>query len=741
MAKKYYFPSKESKMNVDELIDLKLVHEIHTSERKSFRACRRRWDWHFRQSLYPMTTAKPLEFGVAYHVGMEVYYNPETWDWDNEVKESLAIKAFVDSCETQRQRALEQNIFFDAEIEKDYNERVELGKGMMKYYFSEVAPKEDIGWKPVKVEIAFMLPIPNPETGEDIIWCQCDLCLGKWVSQKDYDPANREYIFRGLPVVYAGRIDMLAEDKFGNYWIFDWKTAKTVSDDTVFMYLDDQVGCVPMDTEALTPTGWKTRGYLNVGDLILAYDSETKTNKWTPILDLYDYEDAELIELRDKRGSFVTKTTPNHRWIGERPSTFRASGLKFDNIIDWEPNTSKVAEYKSKATLFASAPSEVEGNLDISPDEAAFISWILTDGALNIIGTYHQASISQSWHKYADEINDLIDKLGLYKHVVESKSKLGLDHNWYTTFTFSSPEIRELWNRAGLVDKVTNLDKFVLGLSSKARKAFCKVGILAEGSGNTFCQNDGSIKEAYRLAFYLEGCRTSIGTDRKFNANLTRRPVVDIRNLNGTKIEGKHQVWCVSTRYGSWIMRQGKQITITGNSYPWALKKLGLNIQGFVYHEQRKGFPQPPHENKSRRLGCKFSVAKNQEVDYDTYVDTVSRYDPEGYQNGSYIDMLLYLKQEGPVFYARHQITKTWEELDSIETNIGLEALDIIDPNVRLYPSASRFGCKNCAFREPCMEKNSQGDYQYALDTLFEKKEHYYVRKEQGASTESSRND
>lgn len=412
-------------MNVDELIEKKLVHEIHTSERKSFRSCRRRWDWHFRESLYPLTTAKPLEFGVAYHVGMETYYNPETWDWDNEIKENLAIKAFVDSCEEQREKALQQNIFFDPEIEKDYNERVELGKGMMKYYFSKVAPKEDIGWKPVKVEVAFMLPIPNPETGEEIIWCRCNLCYEK--VDKYYESIGEglawraskiEKDWKGLPVVYAGRIDMLAVDKHGNYWIFDWKTARSVSEDTEFLYLDDQVG-----------------------------------------------------------------------------------------------------------------------------------------------------------------------------------------------------------------------------------------------------------------------------------------------------------------------------------SYPWALKKLGLNIIGFVYHEQRKGFPQPPHENKTRRLGCKFSVAKNQEVDYDTYLTTIKALDPEGYADGSYADMLLYLAQEGPVFYARHQITKTFEELDSIETNIGLEALDIIDPNVRLYPSSSRFSCKNCAFREPCMEKNSQGDYQYALDTLFEKKEHYYVRAEQGPSTESSRND
>src|SRR6478752_797249 len=221
-------------MIVDEYIELKLVHEIHTSERKSFRACRRRWDWIFRNNYYPHVTAKPLEFGVAYHKGMEIYYNPDTWDMPNEIKQNLAILAFIKECEDQRKIALEQqgNFFLDPQIEEDYNQRVELGKGMMEYYFAKVAPKEDIGWRPVKVEVAFMVPIQNPDNGEDVIWCKCVDCREKWrahlnkpwndtasiplENMKEYGPNYWDKQWQGLPVVYAGRLDMLAVDKFGN---------------------------------------------------------------------------------------------------------------------------------------------------------------------------------------------------------------------------------------------------------------------------------------------------------------------------------------------------------------------------------------------------------------------------------------------------------------------------------------------------------------------------------------------
>jgi hypothetical protein len=403
----------EYKEYVEWCIQNKLVHEIHTSERRSFRACRRRWDWLFRQNYYPITTAKPLEFGVAYHEAMEVFYNPDTWDMDREVVGSLAIQKFVDTCEKQRKAALAATgmNYLDPDIQEDYDERVELGRGMLKYFFEQVHPKVDMHWKPVKVEIAFMVPIPNPETGEAFIWCTCDTCHEKWLKHPDHGVSG--YLWVGLPVVYAGRIDALGEDANGDYWIIDWKTARSLSTDhDEFLYLDDQIG-----------------------------------------------------------------------------------------------------------------------------------------------------------------------------------------------------------------------------------------------------------------------------------------------------------------------------------SYVMALKMLGINVRGFIYHEQKKGFPKAPPKNKQARLGRMFSVAKNQDTDYETYKATVEAEDQQAYAAGVYDEFLEWLKAEGPQFFKRTQIHKSDEELVSTRYNIGLEALDMIDPGLRIYPSAGRFGCNFCAFRQPCLEKNAAGDYQYALDTMFERRQHYYIRNE--PSTES----
>jgi len=124
-----------------------------------------------------------------------------------------------------------------------------------------------------------------------------------------------------------------------------------------------------------------------------------------------------------------------------------------------------------------------------------------------------------------------------------------------------------------------------------------------------------------------------------------------------------------------------------------------------------------------------------QQTDYPTYLQTIKEHDADAYKDGLYDDFLGYLRNDGIEYTARHQIAKSEAELESIERDIGLEALDMIEPNLRIYPSPGRFGCNFCAFRQPCMEKNAHGDYQYALDTLFERREHYYIRKQ--GSTES----
>lgn len=395
---------------------MSLYHEIHTSERKSFRGCRQRWHWRYREWYQPITPIKPLEFGIAYHKAMEVLYKPETWTWDRQVVTEMAVRAFEEVCDEQYQTFKNSgySAYEDETTIQDYDERRELGRGMIRYYAKQMVDT-DRGLIPVQVEISFTVPVTDPKTGLQL-YCKCPVC---WKRYQDHEAPKKETNYerwRGLPVVYKGRIDCLMMDSDGNYWVYDWKTTYA------------------------------------------------------------------LMESRD-------------RW---------------------------------------------------------------------------------------------------------------LDHD----------------------DQIT--------------------------------------------------------------------------------------------------------------SYCWALMKvLSLPIAGFIYHEQRKAYPKPPTENKVVRKGCKFSVSKQQATDYDTFYEHVKVHDARALADGCYDEYLEWLKSdEGAKYHARHKKYKTMEELESVHENIYLEALDITEPNIRVYPSPGMFNCQMCAYESPCLGKQRKDDYQISLDTLFTREAPYYLQ----PSTESKGN-
>jgi hypothetical protein len=240
-----------------------LVHSIHTSERKSFRACRLRWNWIFREYWYPRITARPLEFGVAYHKAMEIWYEPKTWHLTQQESTragmvQAAIAAFNKVCEEQRANYLksDQAFLLTTDAEADYDERIVLGREMLNYHLGTVSPREDKGLTPVHVEIKFEVPVVNPKTGEQLI-CRCNTCWDRWfvdlVQRKPgtQSPGRGSLLFpdgiapeswRGLPVTYGGRIDCIMQDELGRYWLVDWKTAARLSPvESQFLLIEDQI--------------------------------------------------------------------------------------------------------------------------------------------------------------------------------------------------------------------------------------------------------------------------------------------------------------------------------------------------------------------------------------------------------------------------------------------------------------------------------------------------------------------
>src|SRR3954462_250559 len=212
--------------------------EIHTSEIRSFLGCRRRWNWAYRERIVPEISARPLQFGIAFHIAMETFYDPETWSQSSpEQKTAWAINAFIKECERQRNEFLKstgQTKLLEADGD-DYTARIDLGIGMLEWYGKQIHPEHDKWFKPVMVEVPFQVPIKHPETGEEL------RCLAPLVDDESRRTCGQVHEY-GAVVTFDGRIDAIMQDLVnGGYLLWDPKSAAQIRRDDRLLHLDPQV--------------------------------------------------------------------------------------------------------------------------------------------------------------------------------------------------------------------------------------------------------------------------------------------------------------------------------------------------------------------------------------------------------------------------------------------------------------------------------------------------------------------
>lgn len=148
-------------------------------------------------------------------------------------------------------------------------------------------------------------------------------------------------------------------------------------------------------------------------------------------------------------------------------------------------------------------------------------------------------------------------------------------------------------------------------------------------------------------------------------------------------------------------------------SYAWALRSLGVRVKGVIYNEALKAWPSRPTPLKMPREGRNFSVNRQQRTTYEVYLDTLVEH---GENISLYEDFLSFLREQGNPFFRRTQVHRSDKELDNLGHRIYMEALDILDPDLHIYPSPTRMNCQGCSYREPCVMKQEGSDYEFLLN-------------------------
>jgi len=178
--------------------------ELHISDVRTFKSCRRRWDWSspLRRHLEPIVTPVYFLLGRAVHLAIANFY--ETGEIPEDTYRRFMAKA-VKEYEGQT------GPLWPEEREK-LDTADALGLGLCQHYFKWVTgPEEpDARWETVATEMQFSVPIPTPSG----------------------TPSSRIFL--------AGRFDGVVRDRVANQlWLREYKTSARTPDER-WLSMDDQ---------------------------------------------------------------------------------------------------------------------------------------------------------------------------------------------------------------------------------------------------------------------------------------------------------------------------------------------------------------------------------------------------------------------------------------------------------------------------------------------------------------------
>ncbi len=334
--------------------------------------------------------------------------------------------------------------------------------------------------------------------------------------------------------------------------------------------------CLPTDnTEVLTKAGWVAGKDVREGVEVLGYNTLTGKNEWTKVLKTYLYQDAEVVTV----GNFDWKieSTNNHRWQGFK----RVSG---GGIRRYSPTVFTTEEINTEHNILNSAPY-VGADSKVTPSQAALVAWLLADGHYKWSergeGTSCSfgkrkgviASIAQASHKYQKEVENIL----LENNMPWKEDKLkSANENTIKSYRLSSKEFRQFFDEVvGVRKQKHDVDwvKWVLSLSNESLESFVHNFWLADGDSKgrsdnsymTFKQNRGNISDALVLAGYLLGHNvTQTGGRCSLIRMQTKRRYTTTQRFK-EHLTRKTEVFCLTTGLDSFVIKQGKVVTITGN--------------------------------------------------------------------------------------------------------------------------------------------------------------------------------
>lgn len=148
-----------------------------------------------------------------------------------------------------------------------------------------------------------------------------------------------------------------------------------------------------------------------------------------------------------------------------------------------------------------------------------------------------------------------------------------------------------------------------------------------------------------------------------------------------------------------------------------------FDIGGVLYQQHRKDIPKGPRILKAGTV----SVAQNQVTSHALYrkalLDTYGAIEnvPDG--NIDFLNSLAEKETEFEDTYVRRDlITRNIQSLNSFFELAAMEIVDMLDPQLLIYPNLTRACAAMCSFWGPCINKDDGEDYEWSLAQDFEQR-------------------
>lgn len=363
--------------------------------------------------------------------------------------------------------------------------------------------------------------------------------------------------------------------------------------------------CVPLDTDVLTvERGWVPITDVQVGETV--YGHEDGTTRRTKVEATHLYDSAPVIEFGNAHRKF--RCTPNHRWLIERWVRAGDGSRRFDGV-----DTDNLSTLRSEHRILLAAPCDEPDTSGLTPDEAALIAWMITDGHVRtspLSSTTSQgadggrqgcaAAIYQKPGAIPyNELRSLLRRLGvddtpgIYAGASAHRFKIPTDlaRRLIRSYTYDVTQYRS--------DVLSDL---VQRFGPEQRRAFIDAFHLAEGwvSGTAvqLGQNVGPTLDAILLALSLEGYYPSVSItpqERVPMASADHATVnVGLPHMTNQRLTvtetGEEPVACLTTGLGTFLARQGDRIFLTGNSLYGAGPAKVAVTAGITFEEAKDFF-------------------------------------------------------------------------------------------------------------------------------------------------------